>query len=75
MLMKKVHKFEYSYFETISDDGDEIKFIETIKDGSVDIEQEIENKIFAEIIWKVAEKYRQENKQFETKLAGKELTD
>lgn len=54
-LMKKVHKFEYSYFASIFDDGDEIEFIETIKDESVDIEQEVDNKIFAEIIWKVAE--------------------
>ena len=55
-LMKKARKYECSYFETISDDGDEIEFIETIKDESVDIEQEVDNKIFAEIIWKVAEK-------------------
>ena len=55
-LMKKVHQFECSYFESISDDGDEIEFIETIKDESVDIEQEVDNKIFAEVIWKVTDK-------------------
>ncbi len=54
-LMKKVHKFECSYFTTIFEDDDEIEFIETIKDESVDIEQEVDDKIFAEIIWKVAE--------------------
>ena len=55
-LMKKVNKYECSYFASIFEDGDEIEFIETIKDESVDIEQEVENKIFAEVIWKVAEK-------------------
>lgn len=55
-LMKKVYKFECSYFASIFEDGDEVEFIETIKDENVDIEQEVANKIFAEIIWKVAEK-------------------
>ena len=49
-LMKKVNKYECSYFASIFEDGDEIEFIETIKDESVDIEQEVENKIFAEVI-------------------------
>ena len=55
-LMKKAKRFECSYFATIFDDDDEIEFIETIKDESVDVEQEVDNKIFAEIIWRVAEK-------------------
>ncbi len=55
-LMKKVNKFECSYFASLFDDGDEIEFIETIKDERVDVEKEVENKIFAETIWKVAEK-------------------
>ncbi len=55
-LMKKVNKYECSYFNSFFEDGDEVKFVETIKDESVDVEQEVDNKMFVEIIWKVVDK-------------------
>lgn len=62
-LMKRVNKYECSYFNSFFDDDDEIEFVETIKDESIDIEQEVDDKMFAEIIWKVADKLQPLQKQ------------
>ena len=72
-LMKKVNKYECSYFASIFEDGDEIEFIETIKDESADIEQDVENKIFAEVIGKVAEKLQPLQKEILIERFKKDL--
>ena len=53
-LMLKARFYERSFNNSIFEDDDEITFEETIADPNVDVEKEVEDKIFAEVIWAVA---------------------
>lgn len=52
--MLKARFYERSFNNSIFEDDDEITFEETIADPNVDVEKEVEDKIFAEVIWAVA---------------------